>query len=160
MPKKKKKSPKMNWACEDIMLYTVVFIGFCIIVSIYDSKTLRIPDVLLFICFLALSVLGFQNDLFSVLNKTLALLLGYVIFFIIYHFSGGLGYGDVKYAALLGFALGLENVCIAFLFTSAGALLVYAIGLFFFRWDKSAKLPFAPFLSLGAAITELVRIAA
>jgi prepilin signal peptidase PulO-like enzyme (type II secretory pathway) len=118
----------------------------------------KIPNLLLILFFLALLFQDHTLPANFFLERFMAALICFLLFYSIYWFSRGLGFGDVKYAALLGYALGLEKTSIAFLFTAFSAILVYAIGIGCFRWDKSAKLPFAPFLGFGAVAAEVFKI--
>ena len=70
-------------------------------------------------------------------------------------FSGGMGWGDVKMAALIGLITGFPSVLMAmmisFLISGAVAVLLIAVRL---RTRKEA-IPFGPFLSLGAFVALL-----
>ena len=130
---------------------------FVLIISVIDAKTFKIPNYLLFPCFLLLLTFDIWNStnfrlfFFYITSAFIC----FLIFYLIYRFRGGIGFGDVKYAAFLGYALGLEKSCSAFLFTALAAITVYAIGIGVFGWSKSAKLPFAPFLGFGVLLLEL-----
>jgi prepilin signal peptidase PulO-like enzyme (type II secretory pathway) len=127
-----------------------VFLGFALPISLIDIRSYRIPDLLCIPCFLALLILhiGYNPGLLP--NFLAAALLSALIFFLIRRGTGGLGLGDVKFAGLIGLFCGLPWVCAAFLMaalTGLGAAL-------FFMSPKtrgiSPRIPFAPFLSLGA----------
>jgi prepilin signal peptidase PulO-like enzyme (type II secretory pathway) len=137
---------------------TGFFIGFCLVISVVDAKTLKIPDIFLLICVFVL--LFFDRYASSVFfhSKIMTAIVSYMLFYFVYAYTGGLGFGDVKYAALLGYALGMEKACIAFFLTAIGIILMYIIGIWVFRWKKSTKLPFAPFLSFGAIVAELINV--
>ena len=62
---------------------------------------------------------------------------------------GGLGLGDVKFAAVLGLWLGLRGVAVAMALAvlMGGCLAVF---LLLRGWKSGEALPFGPFLSLGA----------
>ena len=147
-------------SCYYISMRSLILSLFALTISLIDAKTFRIPDVLLLSCFIILVMIDMSRSLeiwffYEHCSTTFA---WFVIFYLIYRYSGGLGFGDVKYAALLGYALGLEKSCIAFLFTAFSAILIYIIGRGIFRWEKSTKLPFAPFMSFGALAAEFFEI--
>ncbi|MDR0455435.1 MAG: A24 family peptidase [Treponema sp.] len=133
---------------------------FTLVISLIDAKTFRIPDALLLSCFIVLVFLDLSRPAqFSFFfEHCLTACFWCAVFYFIYQYSGGLGWGDVKYAALLGYALGLEKSCIAFLFTAFSAIFIYGIGIGILGWKKSAKLPFAPFLSFGTLAAEFFKI--
>jgi len=137
-----------------------VLIVFTLAISLIDAKTFRIPDVLLLSCFIILVMLDISHlsGIWFFYEHCSTAFVWLVIFYLVYRYLGGLGWGDVKYAALLGYALGLEKSCIAFLFTAFGAVLIYIIGIGVFKWEKSAKLPFAPFLGFGTLAAEFFKI--
>jgi leader peptidase (prepilin peptidase)/N-methyltransferase len=68
---------------------------------------------------------------------------------------GGMGWGDVKMAALVGLVTGFPLVFVAlFLAVVLGGLIAWLLVLFKARGRKQS-IPFAPFLSLGAMLTLL-----
>jgi prepilin signal peptidase PulO-like enzyme (type II secretory pathway) len=139
-------------------MYDTVLVIFCLIISVIDIKTLKIPDFLLLCCFALLLTHDILNKNEFLYEKLSAGLACFVLFFAIRYFSGGLGFGDVKYAALLGFALGWKKISFVFLFTAGSAIIIYLAGMKFFGWSKWTKLPFAPFLALGVIATRFVNI--
>jgi len=138
----------------------LVITVFTLIISIIDAKTFKIPDILLLLFFIFLVFLDLTHfaGIAFIYEHCSTALVWSVIFYLIFRYSDGLGFGDVKYAGLLGYALGLEKSCIAFLFTAFSAILIYIFGIGVFRWERSAKLPFAPFLSFGTLAAEFFKI--
>ena len=68
---------------------------------------------------------------------------------------GGMGWGDVKMAALIGLVTGFPLVFVAlFLAVVLGGLIAWMLLLFRIRGRKQS-IPFAPFLSLGAMLALL-----
>ncbi len=82
--------------------------------------------------------------------------IGFALLFLIVVVSrGGMGWGDVKMAALIGLVVGFPLVFVAlFLAVVSGGLV--AAGLLLFRLKKRKEgIPFGPFLSLGTMVTLL-----
>jgi prepilin signal peptidase PulO-like enzyme (type II secretory pathway) len=133
-------------------LRIVVFLLFSLVISIIDSKTLKIPDLLLLSCFFFLVIMDVYASKQAIffLENFLAAFIWFIIFYLIFLFKGGIGFGDVKYAFLMGYALGLDITPFAFLCTAVCAILVYAIGIGILGWKLSDRLPFAPFMCSGA----------
>jgi prepilin signal peptidase PulO-like enzyme (type II secretory pathway) len=77
-------------------------------------------------------------------------IISFLIFYAVFMLSGGIGFGDVKLAGLLGYAVGLDNMLSMCLVAALFCMLVYIPGIYIFRWNRMTKLPFAPFLSAGA----------
>ena len=69
--------------------------------------------------------------------------------------KGGMGWGDVKLAALIGLVTGFPLVFVALLLAVILGGLVAVILLLFKLKKRKEGIPFAPYLSLGAIITLL-----
>lgn len=67
----------------------------------------------------------------------------------------GMGMGDVKLAAMIGLFLGWESLWVFYLAVVLGGLFGLA-GLVTGRLERSARLPFAPFMALAAGLHLLV----
>jgi len=82
--------------------------------------------------------------------------IGLVLFLLILFVSrGGMGWGDVKMAALMGLVLGYPLIFVAlFLAVVFGGLIAVLLLVFKMKGRKQG-IPFGPFLALGAVITLL-----
>lgn len=125
--------------------------GFLIVVSLVDLKSRRVPNTLVYPA-LALALL-FQW-LISPQALVRAILGGGMAFLIFYLTAwlrpGDLGGGDVKLAALLGAGFGFPGILWALLVgVVAGGVVVVAL-LLIWRWSAKSRIPYAPFLCLGA----------
>ncbi|MDR2181783.1 MAG: A24 family peptidase [Treponema sp.] len=140
-----------------------VFCCFGIIITVCDVREMRIPDPLLVL--LALSLL--LCDLIpargnpSVFAGRAALrlpaaFLTFAALYLLYRVKGGIGLGDVKYAAVMAYFNGAPAIISALLAACLGALAVWGAGALFFRWDAKRRIPFAPFLSAGAVAASLL----
>jgi leader peptidase (prepilin peptidase)/N-methyltransferase len=91
-----------------------------------------------------------------VANAAIGGAIGFVIFLLIAIISrGGMGWGDVKLAALIGLATGFPLVFVAVIM---GAILggIVAVALVIARRRKRREsIPFGPFLALAAMVTLL-----
>ncbi len=140
------------------MLYyrLALFVLFSLILIIQDIKYLLLPDI--YILLLSLSLITF--DIF--LNKSFILsgIKGFVscgLFFLFIYFisSKKLGFGDVKYSAVIGYFLGLPNWIFAVIFACLSAIVFYYIGVKKQSWTKETKIPFGPFLAAGSIFTSI-----
>jgi prepilin signal peptidase PulO-like enzyme (type II secretory pathway) len=127
-----------------------IFLGFALPISLIDIRSYRIPDVLCIPCFSALLVLHIWNNPGELANFLSAALLSALLFFLIRLGTGGLGLGDVKFAGLIGLFCGLPWVCAAFLIAALTGLGAALFPRFPGTKNKPSRIPFAPFLSLGA----------
>jgi leader peptidase (prepilin peptidase) / N-methyltransferase len=121
--------------------------------KIYDRFTL--PAMALFAAVILLAWL--LGDAANPLKAALGLLLFGGGIFLVAEISGGMGFGDVKLAAVIGLVLG--SLGLRFVGVSAGATIVLGglgglIALAMGRGMKS-KIPYGPYLAAGAIVAGL-----
>jgi len=135
------------------MYYHIVVVCFCIIIAIIDLKTYRIPDTLL-VFFALFMIIAEWDQLYTLIliRIAAAMLSGFLFAIILFH-SKGIGFGDVKFAAVLGYLLGYEGLVHAFFITAVLGIIIYLTGIVLFHWPKTTKIPFAPFMSAGAIMS-------
>ena len=129
---------------------------FSITISIIDIKTYRIPDILLLLLLIALLLNDFITGYHSIVSHLLSAVIVFALFFAIFYFARGMGFGDVKYAAVLAYGLGLKGIYIAIAVAVISGLLFFLVRALFLGWNKKRKLAFAPFLSLGAIASIII----
>lgn len=132
------------------MLPFIIFLGFSLPISIIDIKTRRIPDILSVSCFFLIFVIRLYHSPETVPLFLAASLFAFALFFCIAFGTRGLGFGDVKFAAVIGLVCGFPGILAALLTASVLALLA-ALFLSLLRRKRDA-IPFAPFLSAGTLI--------
>ncbi len=150
---------------EYLTLAQVLFVvSVCVAVFVIDLEHYLILDK---IVFLAMAVV-FAIDVVLALSGTSYTLttLGWSVigslaaglpFLGMWYFSGGrwMGFGDVKFAFLMGLILGFPNIIVGFFLAfTLGALFSIPL-LLSGRKDLSSKLPFGTFLALSTVITLL-----
>ena len=126
----------------------LIFLAFALPASAIDIRSYRIPDLLVFPCFVIIFIFLLNSQIDVLPNRLSAALLSGLFFFLIRRFTGGLGLGDVKFAALAGLCCGLPWACAAFLvaaLTGIAGFLVARLG----GKKGNAPLPFAPFMTAG-----------
>ena len=134
------------------MYYTLVMTGFCLAIAVVDIKTFRIPDILLVVFALFIIILEERQSYLYTLVRFSSAMLSLLLFAAVWHYTQGMGLGDVKYATLLGYLLSPEKLTYAFITAALLGIIVYMIGVILFHWTKTTKIPFAPFLSAGAIL--------
>jgi len=139
-----------------LSIISSVFFLFLLAISIIDIRYGFIFDKFL-LYFLAVFFIIFlfqDNILPEILDGISAAFAGAIVFIIIQIVSkNGLGGGDIKFIFCLGFWLGLEKLLLAFYIAVISALIAVMIYKKFRQ--KGALIPFAPFLSFGAAVSFL-----
>lgn len=131
-------------------LYLVV--ASSIAISVVDIRTLSIPASLLLVLLLA-SI--YPVILESTLKDHLygALLMGAFFLVVLLLFPGGFGGGDMKYAIIIGFLLGLELSIVALEVALVSGSLTGVAYALIKRSGLRIKIPFAPFLTLGLVVS-------
>ena len=121
------------------------------VVTVTDLRSRLVPDRALAVALAVALVLCPLSDPASVPGRLLAAAgVGTLLLVAALVRPGGMGLGDVKLAAVIGFYLGahvVEAVVVAFAAGSVAGLLLLAR----YGWDARRRtIPFAPCLALGA----------
>jgi prepilin signal peptidase PulO-like enzyme (type II secretory pathway) len=142
-----------------LLLRSACFLAAALPISWIDLRTRRIPDLL------SLGGLGVLLLIDLIINPIgiPAALAGaafaFFVFWLVRWLTRGLGLGDVKYAALLGYFAGIRLLPVAFLAAAGTGLAFVAVARLFLGMPKDARVAFGPFLSAGgiaAAIYLLI----
>jgi leader peptidase (prepilin peptidase) / N-methyltransferase len=150
----------LNWDLAIIILYSYVYIAIALIDLRHQLILNKMVFPMLLIA-LALSPFFIKNDLphhnlvsWGAVNALIGAAVGFVILLLPALISrGGMGFGDVKMAALIGLTTGFPEVLVAVL---GGIILggLVAIILLIFKIKKRKEaIPFGPFLSIATIIT-------
>ncbi|WP_392396826.1 prepilin peptidase [Sutcliffiella horikoshii] len=142
----------MGWTYELIVAWT--FISMLIIIVISDLHYMIIPNkILLF--FLGLFILErFFIPYQPIPEHLIGMAVGFLIPFLVAIISkGGMGGGDVKLFAVLGFVLGWELVILTFFLSSLIGMIAALVGMMFGKVKRGVPFPFGPSIALAALIT-------
>lgn len=127
---------------------------YLLIISVCDIRTGRIPDCMTALFFAA----AFCKDLFlspkTIPESLSCAFLFFLIFFSVSVLTKGLGMGDAKLAAVLGYCEGFFGASLSLSIASVLGLLAFML----LPAEKrdAAKLPFAPFMSAGYAVSSVL----
>lgn len=139
---------RIGWEGELLIAWTLISLLVIIVVS--DMYYMLIPDKILLFFFILFFI---ERTLFplspwwdSLLGAGFAFLLLLSIAIIS---KGGMGGGDIKLFALLGFVLGLKVVFLAFIFSCFIGAMIGGIGLAFGKIKRKRPIPFGPFIAIG-----------
>lgn len=141
---------------------SAAIIAICIVVFVVDLEHFLILDrvvypgiilMLLFAASLALSTPGFNFQIIT--TSLLGAAVAFIPFWLLWFLSKGkwMGYGDVKFAAFMGLALGLQGVVIALFISFMLGAVVGVVLVIFSKKQWSSRLPFGTFLSLATVIS-------
>lgn len=137
-------------------LPSLFFGTILILISFIDIKNNIIPNKIvipsIFIG-LFLMILFFPNRIIELIIFSIGVFILFLLIYFIY--PQGMGMGDVKLAALLGIFLGRDLIPAIILAFLSGA--IYSIFLLIFKNKRfKDRIPFAPFLSIGAIIAYFI----
>lgn len=142
------------------------FLGWAIALSVVDIREHRLPNRMVASCLagcLVIASIGaaLTGD-WGPLVMGAAGSVAAVGAFTVLHIVGGLGMGDVKYAAVTGLVLGTLGWSAVWWghvlgFVLAGAVVV--VGLSTRMVQRRSAVPFGPFMALGAMVTAVGALA-
>lgn len=144
------------------VFWLVLLIGF-VALTVYDLRWMILPNKIVYTLFVvaglsSVSVLILGSDFGFLWGSLWGFLIGGGLFYVLFQVSNGkwIGGGDVKLGALLGIIVGGPMAAILFIFlASVSGSLVSAPLIITKKLKPTSKLPFGPFLLLGAFITYL-----
>jgi len=142
-----------------VMIYWFIFTSVLITISFIDIDHQIIPDVISLPGILVFASSFYFLPEMTLKNTLLGIVAGggslYAVAFLYYLLKKqeGMGGGDIKLLAMIGAAIGIKGV---FFTIFAGSLLGTFFGLLIMIYTKIAdsklKIPFGPFLSMGAIL--------
>jgi leader peptidase (prepilin peptidase)/N-methyltransferase len=154
----------LGWELALVAVYCCIFISLLIIDlehRILPNKIVY-PAMILALAIAGLgSIFGFEPGYISsmgfrlwIINAAIGGVIGFVLLFVpALVYRGGMGWGDIKLAALIGFITGFPLVILAiFLAVIVGGLVGGILLLLKIKGRKDA-IPFGPFLSAAAMVT-------
>jgi leader peptidase (prepilin peptidase) / N-methyltransferase len=139
----------IGWSGELVVALTLISMFMIIIVS--DINYMLIPDKIL-IWFAGIFLL--ERIIWPLTpwwDSLLGAVSGFILLLIIAIVSkGGMGGGDVKLYALLGFVLGFKLVLLSFFLSTLFGAVIGGLALFFKIVKRKQPIPFGPFIAAGS----------
>jgi len=134
------------------------FAVFAIPITLVDLKHLRIPDALSLGGIAAILVLDVLVLKAAAVSMALEATVGFGVFWLIRLVTGGkLGAGDAKYSVLIALSLGLLGWLTTIAVASVTGLVAALVLIRGLKVSLKTRIPFAPFLTLGAAVSIALR---
>jgi leader peptidase (prepilin peptidase) / N-methyltransferase len=137
-----------GWNFELVIALTLI--SLFIIITVSDLAYMIIPDkvLLVFAGFFALERI--YLPLMPWWDSLIGAAAGFILLLLIAFASkGGMGCGDIKLFALIGFAVGFKLMLLAFFFSTFFGAFFGIIGLLFGLVKKKEPIPFGPFIAIG-----------
>jgi leader peptidase (prepilin peptidase)/N-methyltransferase len=147
----------VGWAWP--LTYLVLLVPIGIALAYVDHRTRLLPTKVIaptygLVGALVLLCAAATQDLDDLARAGLGWLVAGAVFWLLWRFTPGMGYGDVRLSGILGIALGylgwgelLVGVYAGFLLGSVGWIPLRLLGI-----TKDRNFPFGPFMLLGAVV--------
>lgn len=146
-----------RFAWQSLLIPYLCLTALLVAMSFIDLDTYRIPDRLVLFGFLAGTAFHILAPFINYLDALLGFVLGGGLFFLIALASrGGMGGGDIKLAALIGFFLGWRLVLVAAFLASLLAAITGIMLIVLKKKRKKDSIPFGPFLALGTLLSIFI----
>ncbi|WP_379969044.1 prepilin peptidase [Ectobacillus sp. sgz5001026] len=135
-----------------------VFVGWTlvsllIIIVVSDLTYMLIPNIILLFFFVIFAIERLIIPLQPWWSSLSGAGIAFILLFLIAAFSkGGMGGGDVKLFALLGFVLGGKLVILAFLLSAFFGTVFGLLGLMTGRLKRNKPMPFGPYIMMGTLV--------
>lgn len=141
------------------------FGGWALALAVVDIREHRLPNrmvatALIGCVVLTVSVAATSADV-AVLVRAAAASVTAVTAFAVAHILGGMGMGDVKYAAVTGWVLGTIGWWAVWWGHLVGFLVaggVVVVGMVLSRLHRRTAIPFGPFMGIGTLMIGLVAV--
>jgi len=136
-------------------LYYLIIISGLIVIFFTDLKYRIIPDQILAVLAISTVVFLLIFDKGGVLDHFLAGLISFFLFLllVIATRGKGMGLGDVKYAAVSGFILGVPQSIVSFYLSFLTGAAVSLILILMGKKTVRSTIPFGPFLAGGTLVS-------
>ncbi|WP_369679956.1 prepilin peptidase [Bacillus sp. FJAT-45066] len=125
-----------------------------IIITITDIHYMIIPNKILLFFFSLFVLQSFFLNILPWEQQLIGLAVGFLLPFLIAVVSkGGMGGGDVKLLAVIGFVVGWQQLLLIFFLSSLIGTIVALLGMKLGKVQKGKPFPFGPFIAISAVIT-------
>ncbi|AGK55087.1 peptidase A24A domain-containing protein [Bacillus sp. 1NLA3E] len=141
----------VGWGSE--LLIALTLISLFIIILVSDVAYMLIPDKVL----LVFAGIFLMERLFFPLlpwwDSLLGAAIGFVVLLAIALVSkGGMGGGDIKLFALIGFVVGVKILLLAFFLSTLFGAIIGGAGMAVRIFEKGKPIPFGPFIGAGTLV--------
>ncbi len=149
---------KYDWSNDFWIL--AVYACLLIVIFVIDLNTQLILNKITYpACVFALATVPLRDEVTYLAWRDNALIggaVGFAVLFLVVVLSrGGMGWGDVKMAALMGFALGFPIIFVGLMIGILCGGIIATFLLILKRKGRKQAIPFGPFLAIGA-MTALI----
>lgn len=143
----------------DELFISLSLISLLIIITVSDLSYQLIPNRILFMFFFLFIFLRLLFPLHPWYDSLIGSAVGFtLLLFIAIISKGGMGGGDIKLFAVLGYLLGLKAILLTFLLSVFAGSLFGVCGMMTKRLSRKSAIPFGPFIGIGALIAYFYEV--
>jgi len=141
------------------VLALAVLVGLLAVLTVIDLRHQILPNRLVLRGTIAAAVAAPLLPADGYLSGLIGAVVAFTVFAAIYYGRPGvIGGGDVKLAALIGFALGFPGALIALALAPVLMLVVAAPMLAARRWSLSQRVAYGPYMAVGTATIAVLMV--
>jgi leader peptidase (prepilin peptidase) / N-methyltransferase len=141
----------LGWDFELVIALTLI--SLFMILTVSDLAYMIIPDKVLIVFAVIFAALRIYHPLTPWWDSFVGAAAGFVLLLLIAFTSkGGMGGGDIKLFALIGFAVGFKTMLLSFFFSTFFGAFFGIIGLVTGMVKRKQPIPFGPFISIGTLV--------
>jgi leader peptidase (prepilin peptidase) / N-methyltransferase len=140
-----------GWSFELVIALTLI--SLFIIITVSDLAYMIIPDKVLLVFAGIFAVERIYQPLTPWWDSLAGAAAGFILLLLIAFASrGGMGGGDIKLFALIGFAVGWKTMLLSFFFSTFFGAFFGVLGLLFGLVKKKQPIPFGPYIAIGTIV--------
>ncbi len=143
---------ELGWQGELLVAWTLI--SLLMIITVSDLKYMVIPDKILLVFFVLLSIERIFFPLQPWWDSLVGAGLGFTLLLLIAVVSkGGMGGGDIKLYGVIGLVLGLQATILSFMIATFLGAVIGILALASGKIQKGQPIPFGPFIVAGTLIS-------
>ncbi|WP_050740365.1 prepilin peptidase [Acetobacterium bakii] len=138
---------------------TILIISVCIVLSMVDMSIRKIPnELILLTIIIGTSFVITGHELGNIGMNLMGFAVGFILFLLPAYIGRGAGWGDVKYAAAVGFCLGVYGFLTAIIIMSFILLICTAYIILTGKGNLKSKIALGPFMAFGFVSVLIINI--
>jgi len=140
-------------------IQAILIISVCIVLSTVDISIKKIPnELILLTLIIGASFMVTDLQVGSITMNFMGFALGFILFLLPAIIGKGAGWGDVKYAAAVGFCLGVYGFLTAIIIMTFVLLIFTAYIIFTGKGNLKTKIALGPFMAFGFVSVLIINI--
>jgi leader peptidase (prepilin peptidase)/N-methyltransferase len=137
----------------------ILIFSACIVLSAVDIVTRKIPnELILFLLFVGIAFVFINNQTATVNLNLIGFVVGFVLFYLPALIGKAAGWGDVKFAAIVGLCLGIYNFFAAMVVMGVLVIPYLMYIVLTGKGNLKTKIAYGPFMASSFVIVLLLNV--